>query len=391
MNIHEYQAKELLRSYGISVPRGVLISSKQEASAIIDSLDYKTWAVKAQVHAGGRGKAGGVKIAHDSKDALNYVEEILGISLVTKQTGSEGRLVRKVYLEEGVNIERELYLSLLLDRDSSALIFVVSQHGGSNIEEISETHPSEIHKTLVLPELHLKPFHCRKMAEHLQIPPDLLEEFQHICYQLYSLFLSTDAQLIELNPLVITKEGQLVSIDAKISFDKNGLFRHPELVSLNDPNEQSEKEVEASRADLNYIELDGNIGCMVNGAGLAMATMDIIKLHGGDPANFLDIGGGASKEQVVSAFKIIQSSASVKAIFVNIFGGIIHCDIIAQGIVEAAEESNLDIPLVVRLQGTNAEKGRELIKKQNNINIVVASSLSEGAQKVVELVRGDQR
>lgn len=387
MNIHEYQAKDLLRQYGINIPNGKVIFKKDEIEPAISSMNTKVWVVKAQIHAGGRGKGGGVKIAKSAKDAAADAAAMLGMTLITKQTGPAGKLVQRVYIEPGVNIAKELYLSFLIDRKTSNIIIVTSTEGGMDIEEVANKHPDKITQITINPTIGFQPFHGRQLTKGLNLPLNIKDGIGSLCEKLYRLFVEKDAQMIEINPLVVTKEGSLIPLDAKISFDDNALFRQPDIQTFRDISEENQKEVEASKFDLNYIALDGNIGCMVNGAGLAMATMDIIKLYGGEPANFLDVGGGATKEKVQAAFKIILSDQSVKGILVNIFGGIMRCDVIAQGIVDAAKETEIHVPIVVRLQGTNVEQGKQILT-QSKLNLHTEDSLDAAAQAIVKAVKG---
>jgi succinyl-CoA synthetase beta subunit len=387
MNIHEHQAKDLLRQFGINIPEGVVIFNASEIEAAIESLKTDVFVVKAQIHAGGRGKGGGVKVAKTKADAIHLAKSILGMNLVTHQTGAAGKLVNRVYIEPGVQIKQELYLSLLIDRGSSTVTFIASTEGGMDIEEVAEKHPNKIIKVSVNPLMGYQPFHGRMLAKGLGLSLTAKDGIVSLAGKLYNLFIQKDLSLLEINPLVITSDDQIIPLDAKISFDDNALFKHPDIQSLRDLSEEDPKEVEASKFDLNYISLDGNIGCMVNGAGLAMATMDIIKLHGGDPANFLDVGGGATKEKVQSAFKIILSDPAVKGILVNIFGGIMRCDVIAQGIVDAAKEMKIHVPVVVRLQGTNVDLGKDILAK-SNLNLTTVDSLSDAAKAIVQAVKG---
>lgn len=387
MNIHEHQAKDLLRQYGINIPVGKVLFKKEEINSALSSMGTNVWVVKAQIHAGGRGKGGGVKVAKSLSEAATYADAMLGMMLVTKQTGPSGKSVNRVYIEPGVNIEKELYLSFLIDRKTSNIVIIASTEGGMDIEEVADKTPDKITKITINPLVGFQPFHGRKLAKGLNLPLNAKDGIGSLCEKFYRLFVEKDAQMIEINPLVITKEGSLIPLDAKISFDDNALFRHPDIQALRDISEENEKEVEASKFDLNYISLDGNIGCMVNGAGLAMATMDIIKLYGGEPANFLDVGGGATKEKVQAAFKIILSDPSVKGILVNIFGGIMRCDVIAQGIVDAAKETQIRVPIVVRLQGTNVEQGKQILV-QSNLNLHTEDSLDAAAQAIVNAVKG---
>ncbi len=386
MNIHEYQAKSLLQTFGVSIPHGGVASTSQEAKKIAETLKGPLWVVKAQIHAGGRGKGGGVKLAKSIEDVSTLVDQILGMTLITPQTGAQGKLVKKVYIEEGCSIAREFYLSLLIDRASSRLTFLASTEGGMEIEEVARTHPEKIIKASLDPVVGFQPFHGRKLAYGLGLKGDQVKELGKLAKGMYEAFIQLDASLIEINPLVLTTEGKILALDAKMSFDENALYRHPELESLRDLDEEDSKEREASLIGLSYIKLEGNIGCMVNGAGLAMATMDIVKLYGGTRANFLEVGGGASKEKVTEAFKIILSDPHVKGVLVNIFGGILRCDIIADGIVAAVKEVRLHIPLVVRLEGTNVILGKEIFAK-SNLPIIPIDDLSEAAHRIVKEVR----
>ncbi len=385
MNIHEYQAKSLLRSYGVSVPQGGIACTLKEAKEIAEMLTGP-WVVKAQIHAGGRGKGGGVKIAPSLEEVDTIVSQILGMTLVTPQTGPQGKLVKKVYIEEVCAIERELYVSLLLDRSTSRLIFLASTEGGMDIEEVAKTHPEKIIKITLDPAVGFQSFHGRQLAYGLGLKGDQVKDLMRLAKGLHEAFVALDATLMEINPLVITKDGKLLTLDVKMSFDDNALYRHPDISTLRDLDEEDPMEYQASQQGLSYIKLDGNIGCMVNGAGLAMATMDIIKLYGGTPANFLDVGGGAPRERVTEAFKIILSDANVKGIFVNIFGGIMRCDIIAEGIIAAVKETNLHVPLVVRLEGTNVDLGRDLFKK-SGLPIIALDNFAEAAQRIVQAVK----
>jgi succinyl-CoA synthetase beta subunit len=382
MNVHEHQAKELLQQYGIFVPQGVVVCNEHEIEAAISEIKSDVLVVKAQVHAGGRGKGGGVKVAKTQSEAVTFAKEMLGMQLITPQTGAEGKKVSRVYIEPGVNIKQELYLSLLLDRESSSIVFVASTEGGMDIELVAEKTPDKIIKTFVCPEMGFQSFHGRSLAFGLKLEPGVQKQFQELCKKLYRLFLEKDASLIEINPLVITQEDELIPLDAKMSFDDNGLFRHPDLLTLKDPLEEDPKETIAAELGLNYIALDGSIGCMVNGAGLAMATMDIIKLYGGAPANFLDVGGGATKDKVEAAFKLILSDERVRGVLVNIFGGIMRCDVIAEGIVSATKQMNIAVPIVVRLQGTNVDEGRRILS-ESGLRIIPAETLSDAAEAIV--------
>jgi succinyl-CoA synthetase beta subunit len=386
MNIHEYQAKAVLREFGVPVPRGQPAFSADEAMQAAQALGTPVLVVKAQIHAGGRGKAGGVKIVRSKEDVRREAERLLGSILVTHQTGAHGKQVNRLYIEEGSDIERELYLSALVDRASSRIAFVVSTAGGMDIEEVARKQPEKIVTFAIDPGTGVMPHHGRLAAQALGLAGDLARQADALLAKLYAAFVAKDMSLLEINPLVVTRQQQLVCLDAKIAFDDNALYRHPEIVALRDLTEEDEKEIEASKHDLNYVALDGTIGCMVNGAGLAMATMDIIKLYGESPANFLDVGGGASKEKVAAAFKIITADPKVKGILVNIFGGIMRCDVIAEGVVAAVKEVGLRVPLVVRLEGTNVELGKEIIA-HSNLNVTSADDLDDAAQKIVRAVR----
>lgn len=387
MNIHEHQAKDLLRQYGIDIPKGAVIFNANKIEPTIQSLDAETLVVKAQIHAGGRGKGGGVKVARTKADAISHAKSILGMKLITPQTGAAGKLVQRVYVEPVVSIKKELYLSLLIDRETSTITVMASTEGGMDIEEVAEKHPDKIIKVRISSVVGFQPYHGRQLAKGLGLSLTAKDGLAPLAAKLYDLFVQKDLSLLEINPLVVTTEAQIIPLDAKISFDDNSLFRHPDIRALRDITEEDPKEVEAAKFDLNYISLDGNIGCMVNGAGLAMATMDIIKLYGGDPANFLDVGGGATKEKVQSAFKIILSDPAVKGILVNIFGGIMRCDVIAQGVVDAAKEIKIHVPIVVRLQGTNVVLGKEILAK-SSLNLVTVDSLSDAAKAIVMAVKG---
>jgi succinyl-CoA synthetase beta subunit len=387
MNIHEYQAKAVLREFGVPVPRGHAAFTVEEAVKAARDLALPVLVVKAQIHAGGRGKAGGVKVVKSVDDVKKEAERLLGSTLVTHQTGPHGKQVNRLYVEEGSAIEREFYLSALVDRESSRIAFVVSTEGGMDIEEVARSHPEKILTFSVDPATGIMPHHGRRVAQALGLHDDLAKQTQDLVSKLYAAFVAKDMSLLEINPLVVTKTGQLICLDAKVAFDANALYRHPDIVALRDLTEEDEKEIEASKYDLNYVALDGTIGCMVNGAGLAMATMDIIKLYGEAPANFLDVGGGATKEKVAAAFKIITADPKVKGILVNIFGGIMKCDVIAAGVVDAVKEVGLRVPLVVRLEGTNVALGKEIIAK-SNLDVVSADDLDDAAQKVVKAVKG---
>jgi succinyl-CoA synthetase beta subunit len=387
MNIHEYQAKEVLRGFGVPVPRGKAAFTVDEAVAAAKELPGPVWVVKAQIHAGGRGKGGGVKVVKSIEDVKREAERMLGMTLVTHQTGPHGRLVKRLYIEDGSAIERELYLSALVDRATSRIAFIVSTEGGMDIEEVAHKTPEKIQTFQIEPAVGYSPYVGLDIATALKLKGEAAKQCGKIVQSLYNAFLAKDMSLLEINPLVVTKDGNVICLDAKINFDDNSLFRHKDILELRDLDEEDPMEVQASKFDLSYIKLDGTIGCMVNGAGLAMATMDIIKLYGEEPANFLDVGGGASKEKVTAAFKIIVSDPNVKGILVNIFGGIMKCDIIAEGIVAAAKEISLSVPLVVRLEGTNVELGKKILA-ESGLPIVSGSDLADAAQKIVKAVKG---
>ncbi len=386
MNIHEYQAKALLADYGVPVPRGFPAFSVEEAVAAAERLGGPLWVVKAQIHAGGRGKAGGVKLCRSMDEVEKAARALLGKVLVTRQTGPQGRKVRRLLVEEGTQIERELYLSCLVDRGAGRVAFVASAAGGMDIEEVAKETPERIFTIAVDPAAGYQPYVGRAVAAALGLKGALFKQCAQLVGNLHRAFCEKDMSLLEINPLVVTADERLVCLDAKVNFDDNGLFRHPDVVELRDPDEEDPKEREAAEHGLNYIALDGNIGCMVNGAGLAMATMDIIKLHGGEPANFLDVGGGATAEKVAAAFKIITSDPKVQAILVNIFGGIMRCDVIAEGVVTAVRETGLKVPLVVRLEGTNVEKGKAILN-ESGLNIIPADDLDDAARKAVAAAR----
>jgi succinyl-CoA synthetase beta subunit len=386
MNIHEYQAKSLLTKFGVAVPRGAAAFTVDEAEAAAKRLGGSVWVVKAQIHAGGRGKAGGVKIAKSLAEVRDFAKALLGMTLVTKQTGPQGRLVRRLYIEEGVDIRRELYLGLLVDRGSSRVTIIASTEGGTEIEEVAAKTPDKIIKVPVDPATGLMPHHARQVAYGLGLEGDQVKSCVKFVTSCWRAFNELDASIVEINPLVVTGKGDVIALDAKMNFDDNGLFRHPEVVELRDENEEDPAEIEAGKHGLNYIKLDGSIGCMVNGAGLAMATMDIIKLYGSSPANFLDVGGGATKERVTAAFKIILSDPNVKGILVNIFGGIMRCDVIAEGVVAAARELALKVPLVVRLEGTNVELGKKILA-ESGLKVLSADNLADAAEKIVRAVK----
>ena len=384
MKIHEYQAKAVLARYGVTTPRGEVAFTKEEARAAAQRLGVPVVVVKAQIHAGGRGKGGGVKLARSADEAADIAASMLGMSLVTPQTGPAGRLVRRLLIEEGLDIKRELYLGLLVDRALGMPVFMASAAGGMEIEEVAKENPAAIVREAIHPASGLLPFQARNIAFALGLGPEVMKYAVAFLQALYRAFLDTDASLIEINPCVLTGDGRLVALDAKMTFDDNALFRHKELHELRDLGEEDPLEVEASKFGLNYIKLDGRVGCMVNGAGLAMATMDIIKLAGGAPANFLDVGGGASAEQVKNAFHILVSDPSVRAVFINIFGGILRCDVLATGVVAAVRELQLKVPVVVRLEGTNVEQGQKILR-DSGLSFAVADGMKDGAEKVVQL------
>jgi succinyl-CoA synthetase beta subunit len=385
MNIHEYQGKEILRKYGVSVPNGRVAFSIEEAVEAAQELGTGVCVVKAQIHAGGRGKAGGVKVAKNLQEVRLYAEEILGKTLVTHQTGPEGKEVKRLLIEEGCDIQKEYYIGLVLDRATSRVVLMASEEGGTEIEEVAEQTPEKIFKEYIDPVVGLQGFQARRIAFNINIPKELVGQAVKFMMGLYQVFIEKDCSIAEINPLVVTGDGKVMALDAKLNFDSNALYRQKEVLGYRDLDEEDPKEVDASKYDLSYISLDGNIGCMVNGAGLAMATMDIIKHYGGNPANFLDVGGGATTEKVTEAFKIILSDQNVKGIFVNIFGGIMKCDVIAQGVIEATKQVGLKLPLVVRLEGTNVELGKKLLN-ESGLNIAAAESMADGAQQIVSLV-----
>lgn len=385
MNIHEYQGKQLLRQYGVAVSTGLVAFSPEEAVKAAKELGTDIVVVKAQIHAGGRGKAGGVKIAKNLDEVRAYAKELLGKVLVTHQTGPEGKEIKRLLVEEGCDIKKEYYLGLVLDRATARVTLMGSEEGGMDIEEVAEATPEKIFKEVIDPVVGLTGFQARRMAFNMNIPAKLVNKAAKFMLGLYQVFIEKDAAIVEINPLVVTGGGDVMALDAKFNFDANALYRHKDILELRDYDEEDAKEIEASKYDLSYISLDGNIGCMVNGAGLAMATMDTISYYGGSPANFLDVGGGATAEKVTEAFKIILSDKNVKGIFVNIFGGIMKCDVIAEGVITAAKEVGLQVPLVVRLEGTNVDLGKKLLN-ESGLNIVAAGSMADGAQKIVELV-----
>ena len=386
MKVHEYQAKEILARYGVAVPRGIVVTEAEAARKAAEELGGRV-VVKAQVHAGGRGKAGGVKLAGSPDEAVEVARQILGMRLVTKQTGAEGKLVRKVLIEEALPIERELYLGIVLDRSEGFPVMMASKFGGMEIEEVAASNPDALIKAHFDPDVGLHAFQARKLAFALELEGDAFKAGTRFMAALARAYADTDASLAEINPLITTTDGRVIALDAKMNFDDNALYRHKDIVEMRDIDEEEPLEVEASKYDLNYIKLDGNIGCMVNGAGLAMATMDTIKLYGGDPANFLDVGGGASQERVAAAFRILLSDPNVQGVLINIFGGIVRCDMIARGVIEAAKEVELTVPLVVRLEGTNVEEGRRLLG-ESGLDLIVAEGMADAAEKAVAAVAG---
>ena len=397
MNIHEYQAKALLSEFGVAISKGAPVLRASDSEAAAKMIPGPVWVVKSQIHAGGRGKGkfkeasagdkGGVRIAKSLAEVNEFARQMLGATLVTVQTGPHGKQVNRLYIEEGSDIDKEFYLSILVNRETSEVSFVVSTEGGVNIEDVAHNTPEKIVTFSVDPATGIMPHHGRTVAKALKLSGDLARQAERLVAQLYAAFTAKDMAMLEINPLVVTKQGQLRVLDAKVSFDDNALFRHPEVAALRDETEEDAKEIEASKYDLNYVALEGTIGCMVNGAGLAMATMDIIKLYGMEPANFLDVGGGASKEKVAAAFKIITADPNVKGILVNIFGGIMKCDVIAEGVVAAVKEVGLKVPLVVRLEGTNVEAGKKIIR-ESGLNVLPADNLDDAAQKIVKAVKG---
>ena len=383
MKVHEYQAKEIFKAYGIPVPKGGLATTPQEARKVAEEVGGNLWVVKAQIHAGGRGKGGGVKLARSLDEVEQVAGQILGMRLVTHQTGPEGKLVRKVLVEQGLNIDKELYLGMVIDRSTECPVMMVSTEGGVEIEKVAAETPEKILKAFIDPALGMLPFYARKLAFGLGLSGDLVKKAVKFMTGLYRAFMEKDASLAEINPLVITKEGDLIALDAKMNFDDDALYRHPDIAAMRDPDEEDPLEVEAKKYDLNYIKLDGNIGCMVNGAGLAMATMDIIKFYGGEPANFLDVGGAASAERVENAFRILLSDPNVKAVLVNIFGGIVRCDRVASGIAQAARNLEVKVPMVVRLEGTNKEEGMKILEP-SGLSFITAKGMAEAAEKVIQ-------
>jgi len=385
MNIHEHQAKDIFREYNIPVSSGEVAYQKNEIENVVNKVDGPIWVVKAQIHAGGRGKGGGVKVVDSPEKAIEEANKMYEMNLITPQTGPSGRIVKRIYIEHGSDIEKELYLSCLVDRATSKVAFIVSKMGGMDIEAVAEDTPENITTVIIEPSIGVSEKNINEMFKALEISEAQIEQFSQLVKNLYQFFIEKDASLVEINPLIVTTEKKLLCLDAKVNFDENALFKHPEIENLRDPNEEDIHEQEASKHDLAYIKLDGNIGCMVNGAGLAMASLDIIKLYGGEPANFLDVGGGASKEKVTNAFKIILSDKGVKGILVNIFGGIMRCNIIAEGIIAAAKELEISVPLVVRLEGTNVEEGKAILEK-SDVDVIAANDLDDAAKKIVKLV-----
>ena len=386
MNIHEHQAKQILKKYGATVPQGIFALNVEDLVEKAKSLKTKKFVLKAQIHAGGRGKAGGVKILNNLEELKVAAKELLGKTLITHQTGPEGKEVKRLYVEESSNIEKEFYLSCLIDRASSKIAFISSDQGGMDIEEVANKTPEKIITTKVEISDDISDADCEKIVEIFNLTSEVKKQAILMVKSLYKMFISTDANMVEVNPLILTREKKIICLDAKVSFDSNALFKHPEIMELRDLSEEDPTEIEASKHDLAYIKLDGSIGCMVNGAGLAMATMDIIKLYGKEPANFLDVGGGASKEKVSAALKIILSDKNVKGILVNIFGGIMRCDVLAQGVVDAAKEININVPLVVRLAGTNFKEGKEILDN-SGLKLISAENLDDAAQKIVEAIK----
>jgi succinyl-CoA synthetase beta subunit len=384
MKIHEYQGKELLKKFGVPVPRGIVARTPEEAEQAARELGTEVVVVKAQIHAGGRGKGGGVKLARSAEEAKEIASKMLGMKLGTHQTGPEGRQVRVLLVEEGLPIDKEFYLGIVLDRTTGRPVFMASAAGGMDIEEVAANTPEQIFKEQVDPAVGFRPFQARKLAFMLGLPAELINAAARFMQSLYNAYEQMDATLMEINPFLLTRDKRLIALDAKVNFDDNAMFRHKEFLDLRDLNEEEPLEIEASRFDLNYIKLDGNIACMVNGAGLAMATMDIIKLAGGEPANFLDVGGGASQERVEAAFKILLADENVRAVLINIFGGIVRCDMVARGVVGAAHNLGINVPVVVRLEGTNVEEGQRVIK-ESGLNFTVANGMKDAAEKVVSL------
>jgi len=387
MKIHEYQAKAILKAHGVPVPQGEVAFSAQEVSDIARRLGGGVCVVKAQIHTGGRGKAGGVKVVKSADDAEAYAKTLLGRPLVTYQTGPEGQMVSRLLVEQGLGIDRELYLGLVVDRSTQRIVLMVSREGGVEIEEVAATHPEKIHKVFINPAVGLQPFQAQQMAFAVGLTGDAVKKGVRMMMALYQAFIATDASILEINPLIVQSDGDLLALDAKMNFDDNALYRHQDIRDLRDLSEEDPLEVEASKFSLNYIRLDGNIGCMVNGAGLAMATMDIIKLSGGQPANFLDVGGGANAEQIKNAFRILMSDTNVKAVLINIFGGILRCDVLAQGVIAAVRDLGVPVPIVIRMKGTNVEEGKRLLA-ESGLNFTTADTMGEAATSVVGLAGG---
>ncbi len=387
MNIHEYQGKEILRKYNVVTPRGIPCFSVDEAVDAAKELGGKVWVVKAQIHAGGRGKGGGVKVAKSLDEVRDYASQILGMTLVTHQTGPEGRLVKRLLIEEGADIKTELYVGMVVDRGSQRVALMASSEGGMDIEEVAEKTPEKIHKVFINPDTGLTDAEADDVARKIGVPEQSIDQARAFMQSLYQAFDDTDADLAEINPLILTGDDRVVALDAKFNFDSNAMYRHPELQEMRDEDEEDPAELEASKFDLTYISLDGNIGCLVNGAGLAMATMDVIKLYGGSPANFLDVGGGATTEKVTEAFKIMLKNPDIKAILVNIFGGIMRCDVIAEGVIAAARQVDLKVPLVVRMKGTNEDLGKKILA-ESGLPIIAANNMAEAAEKVVNAAEG---
>jgi succinyl-CoA synthetase beta subunit len=385
MKIHEYQAKELFRSGGIPVPDGMVAFSVEEACAAAAELGSYPVVIKAQIHAGGRGKGGGVKLAHSAEETETIASQILGMNLVTPQTGPDGKVVRRLLVEQGLNIDRELYLSILPDRETAGIVIMASQAGGMDIEEVAAATPEKIVRVRVNPLTGIQPYHCREVAFGLELDPEIIRPFNGMLTNLYKLFVSRDCSLVEINPMVVTEEKEIIALDAKVDIDSNGLYRQKDILELRDTDEEDPLEVEASKYNLNYINLSGNVGNMVNGAGLAMATMDIIKKAGAEPANFLDVGGGANAEMVENGFRIILADENVKAILINIFGGILRCDVLAEGVVQAAEKTGISVPVVIRMEGTNVEEGRNILA-DSGLNLITAVDLKDAAEKIAEIV-----
>lgn len=387
MNIHEYQGKQVLRKYGVATPRGRVANNGYEAKAIANELGGSVWVVKAQIHAGGRGKAGGVKLAKSLDEVATLTDSMLGMTLVTHQTGPSGKKVGRVYIEEGLDIKKEFYIAVVLDRGLEMPIFIASTEGGMEIEEVAERSPEKIIKVAVDPTIGFRSFHALELALGLGLTKEQQKPFSKFAKALYEVFINEDAEQVEINPMILTGDGSFLALDAKLGFDNNALYRHSDIVAMRDFTEEEPSEIEASESNLSYVKLEGNVGCMVNGAGLAMATMDIIKYEGGQPANFLDVGGGANPTTVAKGFEIILKDKNVKAIFVNIFGGIVQCDRVANGIIEATKLTSVEVPVVVRLDGTNAGKAKEILKGAGIKNLIAAENLKDGAQKVVKAAK----